>query len=149
MQLPQLNLPKAELKINKKGDLLTVFDAIRDKILVLTPEEWVRQHLVAYFINHLGYPKNLFSLEIGSIYNQRKKRSDIVIYDREGKIWMLVECKAAHIAINQKVLEQALVYCTTWKPTYLVLSNGLKHIIVSFGVEINQVKIIENFPFFE
>lgn len=148
MQLPQLNLPKAELKINKKGDSLTVFDAIRDKFLVLTPEEWVRQHLVSYFINHLGYSKNLFSLEIGSTYNQRKKRTDIVIYDREGKIWMLVECKAAHIAINQKVLEQALVYCTEWKPKYLVLSNGLKHFIIALNAE-TQVEILEDFPFFE
>jgi hypothetical protein len=148
MDFPALNLPQAKLVLKKKGEIVFVYDPIRGKELVLTPEEWVRQHLVYFFKNHLKYPQTLFALETGLKYNKRNKRTDILIYDREGKVWMLIECKAATILINKAVLEQGLVYATYHQPKYLVLSNGINHQIIFFNNMLNKIEFLEDFPEF-
>src|SRR5690606_27113443 len=91
-----LNLPSFEYRIKKTEEKTFIFDEIRKKFVVLTPEEWVRQHFVHYMIGHLRYPRALINVETGLAYNQLRKRSDIVLYDRTGKPWMIVECKAPH-----------------------------------------------------
>ncbi len=127
MNLPELNLPPYPFQLSRSGDKLYVFDEIRKKRLVLNPEEWVRQHFVQYLVNQKKYPKGLIRLEGGFTLNSLQKRTDILVYDREGAARILVECKAPAVRITQDVLDQALRYHIRHRVEYIVLSNGLDH----------------------
>lgn len=127
ISLPELNLPPFEPILSKSEGKLWIFDSLRKKHLVLTPEEWVRQHWINYLINHLGYPGGLFSLEKGLKYNQLQKRTDLIVFDREGQPYLLVECKAPAIKIEEKTLMQAMTYNKKINCPNLILSNGLIH----------------------
>src|SRR6478752_9392648 len=102
----QLNFPTYKFKTKREQDINYVFDIIRKKYIVLTPEEWVRQHVVHHLIQDYKYPKSLFRIEGSLTFNKLQKRSDILIRDREGKPWMLVECKAPDIKLSQKAFNQ-------------------------------------------
>jgi hypothetical protein len=108
--LPSLNLPSFDPNLIKKEGKLWIVDSIRKKSLILTPEEWVRQHWINFLINHLKYPRGLIALEKGMKYNQLQKRTDLVTLDRVGKPYLLIECKAPEVRISQKTMEQASVY---------------------------------------
>lgn len=123
----KLNLPAFEFELKKDKEKIQIFDLLRKRYVVLTPEEWVRQHFVHYLINHLHYPKALIKLEGGLIFNKLQKRSDIVVFDREGKPWMIIECKAPALKISTRTVHQASIYNFTLKAKYLVVTNGLKH----------------------
>ena len=140
--LPSLNLPHFEPVLKEAEDKLWIFDSLRKKHLVLTPEEWVRQHWVNYLINHLDYPGGLFSLEKGLKYNQLAKRTDLVVFDREGKPYLLVECKSPGIKIDQKTLKQAMTYNSKLDCPNLILSNGLKHLFMSYSAV--EGKFVQN-----
>lgn len=146
ISLPNLNLPSFEPNLQRVDDTYFIFDSLRKKFLVLTPEEWVRQHWINFLIEHQGYPKGLISLEKGLKYNQMQKRTDLVVFDRVGNPYLLIECKAPEIELSQKVLQQALAYRSSLLTPYVILSNGLKHISLEF--EKNQKKFIQtqNFP---
>jgi hypothetical protein len=121
----KLNLPDFNLTIRKEDGKVWIFDIIRKKYIVLTPEEWVRQHFIHYLINHLKYPKTLFRIEGSLTYNKLQKRSDIVIHDREGRPWMLVECKAPNIKLTQKAFNQVAVYNMTVGARFVAVTNGM------------------------
>ena len=125
--MEKLNLPEYNFKIKNRDGKIAIFDSIRKKYVVLTPEEWVRQNLVEYLNQYLNYPKSLVKLESGLKYNQLKKRSDILVFDREGAPFMLVECKSPKVSINQKAFDQAAGYNYTIKAPYIVVTNGIKH----------------------
>jgi hypothetical protein len=143
-----LNLPEFELQLQKSEGKVWIFDVIRKKYIVLTPEEWVRQHLINYFINHLSYPKSLIRIEGGLRYNQLQKRSDILVYNREGKPWMIVECKSYEVELDASSVKQVAVYNATVGATFLALSNGLRHICFTATAE-GGVNQINEFPSFE
>lgn len=143
-----LNLPEFELQLQKSEGKIWIFDVIRKKYIMLTPEEWVRQHLINYFIHHLKYPKSLIKVEGGLQYNQMQKRSDVIVYSREGKPWMIVECKSFEIELDAASVKQVAVYNATVGAPYLALSNGLKHICFMLNGE-GVVKQINEFPAFE
>ena len=144
-----LNLPSLDLEIVEKGGEKVVFDPIRKKHLLLTPEEWVRQHFVQYLINQHGYAKSLIKLEGGLSYNKLRKRTDILVYNRRGEPFMLVECKAAHIPLNQKVFQQASTYNKTIRAKYLVVTNGLSHYCCEINHDLNTFQFLEGFPGFD
>ncbi len=121
----RLNLPPYSYKTKEMDGKIYIFDPIRKKYLVLTPEEWVRQHFVHLLIKTYGYSKNLIRLEGGLAYNKLQKRSDIVVFDQEGKPFLLVECKAPEVPINQKVIEQASRYNLTLRCPFVAITNGL------------------------
>lgn len=123
----QLNLPPISPNLKKEQGKVFIFDNIRKKFVVLTPEEWVRQHFVEHLIQNLHYPKSLFRIESSLTFNKLQKRSDILIRDREGKPWMLVECKSASIKLTQKAFNQIAVYNMTIGATYLAVTNGMVH----------------------
>ena len=123
----KLNLPDFDYKVKKAEGKVWIFDVIRKKFIVLTPEEWVRQHFINYLINTLQYPKALIKVEGGLIFNQLQKRSDIVIFNREGKPWMLVECKSPESKLSAETLNQASSYNATLKADYITITNGLNH----------------------
>ena len=97
-----LNLPPCEYIYKEMDGKLYFFNPFRKKYLLLTPEEWVRQHFVQFLINQYQYPKSLIKLESGLQYNQLSKRSDILVCDRYGKVFLLVDCKSYDVAITQK-----------------------------------------------
>ena len=122
-----LNLPSFEYKIKKTAGKLWIFDVIRKKYVVLIPEEWVRQHFIHYLIHQLNYPKALIKVEGGLLFNQLQKRSDIVVFNREGQPWMVIECKSSDIPLSDNAIFQASVYNATLKAKYVVVTNGLQH----------------------
>lgn len=124
----QLNLPVIEARLQEgRNGRDEIFDPVRKKFVALTPEEWVRQHVIHYLSGHLGYPLSLVAVEAPLTYHTRKKRSDIVVFSRTGKPVMIVECKAPDVAISQSVFEQAAMYNMGFRVKYLVLTNGLVH----------------------
>ncbi len=122
----KLNLPTFDYKLKKAEGKVWIFDVIRKKFIVLTPEEWVRQHVVNFLITEKQYPKALIKIEGGLRFNQLAKRSDIVVFDRTGVPWMLVECKAPDLLLSEQTLHQASAYNTTLQAKYLTITNGLQ-----------------------
>ncbi len=143
-----LNLPPFEYKLRKAEGKLWIFDIIRKKYIVLVPEEWVRQHFVNYLLTN-GYPRSLIRIEGGLLYNQRLKRSDIVVYDRDGSPWMIVECKAPEIRLSEKSVFQASVYNATLRARYLAVSNGLTHLYAEVDWEKGTAAQLPDLPAFE
>ena len=125
--LEPLNLPPYPFKItNDKGQLF-LFDEIRKKEVVLTPEEWVRQHFVQYLIRDKHYPRSLIKLEGGLKLNGNAKRSDIVIFNNKGEKVLLVECKAPSVKITQQVFDQIARYNWVHRIALIAVTNGLEH----------------------
>lgn len=143
----KLNLPTYEFKIKTEEGKTWVFDEIRKKQLVLTPEEWVRQHLVKFLIHEKGCPKGLISLEEGLQYNQLSKRADIVVRDRNGNIFMVVEVKAPTVKLDNKVLSQIAAYHKSLGAQYLLISNGMAHFCLDMRDE--GCNFIDDVPSFE
>jgi hypothetical protein len=121
----KLNLPDFDYKLKKAEGKVWIFDVIRKKYIVLTPEEWVRQHFVHHLITNKKYPRSLIRLESGLNYNELSKRSDIVVFNREGNPWMIVECKAPELKLSDSTLRQASAYNMTLRAKYLAITNGL------------------------
>ena len=130
-----LNLPKIETKLSEENGKIFVFDVFRKKKVLLTPEEWVRQHFACYLVSQLHYPKSLMKIESGLRYNKLAKRSDIVVYDKQGAPLILVECKSYQQKLDRKVLDQVSMYNQTLKARYLAISNGLKHYFFEIDFE--------------
>jgi predicted type IV restriction endonuclease len=144
----KLNLPLANFSIRKDQGKVWIFDMIRKKYVVLTPEEWVRQHFVHYLINDLKYPRSLFRLEGALTYNSLQKRSDILIRDREGKPWMLIECKSPSIKLTQKAFNQIAVYNMTIGASFLAVTNGMVHYCCPAPKAGEDAKFADAFPVF-
>jgi hypothetical protein len=124
-----LKYPLFKAKIKKQKNQTYIFDEIRKKWLVLSPEEWVRQHLINYLINHKNYPVNFISIEKELILNNIKKRYDVVIYNKQLIPKILIECKAPYIELNTGVIEQALRYNLVLKANYVMITNGVSDLI--------------------
>lgn len=142
----QLNLPPFKHKIKEIEGKICIFDIVRRKYLVLTPEEWVRQHFVHLLLNHYQYTKSLIRLEGGLKYNQLQKRSDIVIFDNDGLPSLLIECKAPEVSINQAVIEQASRYNRTLKCRYIVITNGLKTFCFEIDFDTQDFRQLRDIP---
>ena len=144
-----LNLPQYPLRLKYADQQELVFDQIRKKYVLLTSEEWVRQHFVNYLIHDLNYPKSLVNIERGLMVNNLGKRTDILIYDQDIKPHLLVECKAAHINLDQKAMEQLAIYNRTIKAKYLVLTNGLNHYCCGMDYDLGSYQFLPKIPSFD
>jgi hypothetical protein len=123
-----LNLPAFEYHLQKVDDgQLMIWDILRKQHVVLTPEEWVRQHFVNYLLQHVGIPRSLLRLEAQLRYGSLTKWADMLAYDRQGNPLLMAECKASTIAIDQDTLLQLSVYDSAVHAPYLILTNGLTH----------------------
>lgn len=107
----------------------TIFCLIRKKWVVLTPEEWVRQHFINLLTTYLAYPKGMMKLEHSMSYFKNQKRSDIMVLDKEGNVFLLVECKSPQVKLDQKVLNQVAAYNKVLDSSYIAVTNGLNHFI--------------------
>jgi hypothetical protein len=123
--MKKLRLPEFTLTTREEEGRTLVFDPIRKKYLVLTPEEWVRQHMVGLLVHHLGYPVGRIRIEGGHVLQGMAKRTDIVVYDEQVRPFLLVECKADTVPINQKAVDQLVIYNRSLNAPYVVLTNGL------------------------
>ncbi|MCH7413589.1 type I restriction enzyme HsdR N-terminal domain-containing protein [Belliella sp. R4-6] len=142
-----LNFPKFEFRLQEeKNGKVSIFDAVRKKYLILTPEEWVRQHIIQVLIQIYGYPKSLFSMERGLKYNLLQKRFDVLVHDRNGRPYLLVECKAPEIKLTQKTIEQVCVYNRSINAPYIGITNGKQHLFLKFDQEKGQFVQIRDLP---
>ena len=150
MTMISLNLPKAELKIKWEDGGLKVFDALRNKYVRLTPEEWVRQNFVAYLVNHLGYPSGLMGNEISLTQNGIKRRCDTIVADSSGKPLIIIEYKAPDVEISQEVFNQICRYNSVLRAKYLVVTNGLNHFCcrIDYDSELN-ITFLKDIPLFK
>jgi hypothetical protein len=146
--LPKLNLPPLQARLQESDGKIWIFDVIRKKFVVLTPEEWVRQHFINFLVTE-NYPKSLFKIEGGLSVNELRRRSDIVVFNREGKAWMLVECKNPLIRINQATLDQVGNYNSTMQAKYVVVTNGMEHYYFEANWKEKIVKRLAELPAFE
>ncbi len=143
-----LQLPPYPFKISEQDGQFTLFDPIRKKTIIITPEEWVRQHFVQYLIQQKKYPKTLIKLEGGHKLNGMPKRSDIIVYNSTGEKILLVECKAPSVIIDQKVFEQVARYNMVHKVKLLAVSNGLQHYYCRIDLEKKAYDFMPDLPEF-
>ena len=126
-RMPQLNMPPCELKLRKVEVDIEVWDIVRRRWVALTPEEWVRQHVVHSLHEQMGYPLELIQVEGKIELNGLTKRCDVVVYGRGVKPMLIVECKKAEVKLSQQVVDQICRYNTVLRVPYLYVTNGIEH----------------------
>jgi len=144
--MQKLNLPDVELKIKSKENKLFIFDPFRKKDILLTPEEWVRQHFANYLVAYKNYPASLTVLERELILNNTKKRTDILIYNTQGTPEIIVECKAMNVKITQTTFDQIARYNLKLNANYLIVTNGLEHYFCKMDFKKQQYIFLEDIP---
>ena len=131
--MQKLNLPTYPFKLKSNEKQTLIFDNLRKRYFVLTPEEWVRQHFVQFLIEEKKYPVSLIAIEKQLTINALKKRTDIVVFDKSGNPDIIVECKAPHIKIAQDTFDQIARYNLKLNAKYLIVTNGLDHFFLQNG----------------
>ena len=146
----RLNLPEYKFRVQNTEEGVRIFDLIRKKFIILTPEEWVRQNFIQYIIKEKKYPSSLVAVETGLKYNRLKKRSDITVYDKKGMVWMIIECKAPEVKISQDTFRQVAVYNMSGrsKTRFLAVTNGLRHYCCEMNYEKEKYEFLKDFPEF-
>lgn len=147
--MTRLNLPPFEIKLRGTKAQPQIFDILRKKYIALTPEEWVRQHFVHFLLEHKGYPAALMANEIQLKVGEKTLRADSVLYSRNLKPRMIIEYKAPHIPITQKVFDQISIYNMLLHVDYLVVSNGLQHYICKMDYNDKKYLFLEDIPDYE
>lgn len=144
--MQKLNLPEIQLKFKSKENKLFIFDDFRKKDILLTPEEWVRQHIAYYLTDHKHYPKSLTVLERELKLNNTKKRTDIVIYNTQGTPEIIVECKAMNVKITQQTFDQIARYNLKLKAHYLIVTNGIEHYFCQMDFKQQRYVFLKDIP---
>lgn len=148
--LKPLNLPSFEPKIRQTADgKLSIYDELRKRFVALTPEEWVRQHFIHYLIYIKGYPQALLANEMAITLNGTSKRCDSVLFTPQMQPHMIMEYKAPHVPITQKVFDQITRYNMVLHVEYLVVTNGLQHYCVKLDQKENRYTFLEDVPVYE
>ena len=142
----ELNLPKCRLRLEQREGKPYVYDDLRRKFVCLTPEEWVRQHFVRYLIDDLGYPQPLMQNEVALRLGETVKRCDTLLYDKALRPQMILEYKAPHVTLTETVLQQIVRYNYVLRVPYLVLSNGLEHLLCRIDYEKMTYAFLSEFP---
>lgn len=146
---PQLNLPQCTLSTRAQGNAREVWDVARRAWVRLTPEEWVRQHVIHAFAETLGYPVELMQVEGTITLNEMSRRCDIVIYGNATTPRMIVECKKPQVSLTQKVIDQACRYNMVLNVPYLYLTNGMQHLVLKVDKNNHTLNQIQGFPSWE
>jgi hypothetical protein len=142
----KLKLPEFDSKVRIVENQQQIFDVIRRKYVLLTPEEWVRQHFINYLINHCLYPKSLMAIEKKVIVNGASQRADIVVYSRNGQPLMVVECKAPDVELSNSTFAQAARYNLILGAKYLVITNGNKHFCCKVNLQTGAFSLHNGIP---
>jgi len=144
--LQKLNFPEFSFRFKNNENKVSIFDCIRKKFVILQPEEWVRQHCVLYLMEVKKYPISLINVEKELTINDLKKRYDIVIFNPDGSILLIVECKAPKININQTTFDQIARYNTALNATYLMVTNGINHYYCQMDFENERYQFLKDIP---
>ncbi len=142
----KLNFPTYTFRFKNNENKVSIFDEIRKKFIILTPEEWVRQHVVHYLINEKKYPKSLINVEKVLTVNGLRKRYDVVVFNPDGSIHILVECKAPEVKISQATFDQIARYNMTMKARFLNVTNGLSHFYCQMDFENEKYQFLQSLP---
>ena len=141
-----LNLPKYSYKIKNKENKPYIFDIIRKKYIMLTPEEWVRQHFVNYLMTNKNYPKSHIALEKQMKINNLVKRTDILVFNNSGNPHIIVECKSPSIKISQNTFDQIARYNMKLDADYLIVTNGIQHYYCKINHEKEAYEFLVDLP---
>ena len=144
--MQELNFPKFEYRFKSTENKVSIFDVIRKKFIILQPEEWVRQHCVHFLISDKKFPKSLINVEKELTINGLKKRYDIVIFNSDGSIHLIVECKSHNIKIDQTTFDQIARYNLVLNASYLMVTNGLNHYYCEMDMENERYSFLETIP---
>ena len=147
-EFPPLNLPTYDIRLRHRAadGGIEVYDDLRRMWVLLTPEEWVRQHFTHYLIEHLGYPALRMANEVSLLFNDTQRRCDTVIYDDYASPIGIVEYKASSVTISQRTFDQIVRYNLVLKTPYLLVSNGLRHYCVHVDVENGEYRFLPELP---
>ena len=148
MNYELLNMPdySDRIRLRKQDEQLQIFDSIRGKWLVLTPEEWVRQNTIIYISDTLEAPMSRIANEVTINYNGLSRRCDSIIYDDYGNPLIIVEYKRTDVAITQRVFDQIATYNLQLNVPYLIVSNGLQHLLCKVDFENRKYIFAEQWP---
>jgi hypothetical protein len=144
--MQELNLPNYQFRIKSNENKLFIFDFIRKKEVVLTPEEWVRQHFLMYLVTEKKYPASLIAVEKKLTLNTLTKRTDIVVYNSNAKPSIIVECKAPNVSITEEVFDQIARYNLKLNAQYLIVTNGLQHFFCQIDTKNETYLFLEDIP---
>ncbi len=144
----ELTLPPFDYRIKKREGVAMIFDVVRRKYVVLTPEEWVRQHVVHYLYEGKGCPLSLLAVEREIVLYGLKRRFDLVAFARDGRPWLLVECKAPTVTLSQKVFDQAFGYNLIISAVHVAVTNGVSH-FCGYRNREGRLVLEKDFPSFD
>ena len=147
--MQKLNFQLYNFRFKNSENKVSIFDEIRKKFIILTPEEWVRQHVVQYLLDEKKYPKSLINVEKVLKVNGLRKRYDVVVFNPDGSIFILIECKAPEIKIAQATFDQIARYNMTMKSQFLMVTNGLNHYFCQMDYENEKYTFLEKLPDFK
>ena len=147
--MEKLNLPTYSFNIKLIEQRKYIFDFIRKKFVILTPEEWVRQNFLKYLVDEKKYPASLIFVEKEFKLNNLSKRSDAVVYNKTGNPVLIVECKAASVKIDQKVFDQIARYNMKLKVDFLIVTNGLEHFCCKIDYQNQKYLFLKKVPEYE
>ncbi|MAD97344.1 MAG: restriction endonuclease subunit R [Flavobacteriaceae bacterium] len=144
--MQKLNLPTFDYQLKSNENKTLIFDKLRKKYVVLTPEEWVRQHFVHYLLESKKYPISLIAIEKQLTLNGLKKRFDILIFSPSGAPHIIVECKAPEVAISQATFDQIAQYNMTLQAEFLIVTNGIQHYCFQKDSEEKKYNFLSEIP---
>jgi len=145
----KLNFPLYQIPIKNKENKTLVFDSIRKKWLKLIPEEWVRLNCIEFLVNEKKISRSLISVEKEFKLNDLKKRFDIVVFNKKGEIYLLVECKAPNVKISQSVFNQIAKYNLVLKSKFLMISNGINHYFFVMNSKRQKIEFLKELPSYD
>ena len=141
-----MNFPVYSFRFKNSENKVSIFDSIRKKFILLTPEEWVRQHVVQFLLQDKKYPKSYINVEKIITVNGLKKRYDGVVFEPNGAIFLLIECKAPKVPISQHTFDQIARYNLVLKAKYLMVTNGLNHYFCQMDFENEKYVFLKELP---
>ncbi|MBP6040050.1 MAG: type I restriction enzyme HsdR N-terminal domain-containing protein [Flavobacterium sp.] len=144
--MKKLNFPVYSFRFKNSENKVAIFDEIRKKFILLTPEEWVRQHTVQFLLQDKKFPKSYINVEKLIKINDLSKRYDIVVFQPNGEIFLLIECKAPEVPISQNTFDQIARYNLVLKAKYLMVTNGLNHYFCQMDFENEKYLFLNELP---
>ena len=142
----KLNFPVYSFRFKNSENKVAIFDEIRKKFILLTPEEWVRQHTVQFLLQDKKFPKSYINVEKLIKINDLSKRYDVVVFQPNGDIYLLIECKAPEVPISQNTFDQIARYNLVLKAKYLMVTNGLNHYFCQMDFENEKYLFLNELP---
>lgn len=144
--MQKLNFPRYSFRFKNSENKIAVFDELRKKFVLLTPEEWVRQHVVQFLIKEKNIPKSLINVEKQLKVSGLIKRYDVLVYNPDGSIFLVVECKAASVPVTQDTFDQIARYNLALKATFLMVTNGIEHYFCQLNYEQEKYHFLQDLP---